>query len=67
MTRLRSGTRGDLQVHIDVEIPTKLSKEQEELLSRFASLRGDEKNTGRRVHQDEGRGFFSKFKEAFRG
>ena len=67
MTRLRSGTRGDLQVHIDVEIPTKLSKEQEELLSKFAASRGDEKNLGRNVSKNEGAGFFSKFKEAFRG
>ena len=67
MTRLRTGSRGDLQVHIDVEIPNKLSKEQAELLERFEQSRGDEKNTGRRVNQDESRGFFSKFKEAFRG
>ena len=67
MTRLRSGTRGDLHIHIDVEIPTKLSKEQEELLLRFASARGDEKNAGRRVTQNESGGFFSKFKDALRG
>jgi molecular chaperone DnaJ len=67
MTRLRSGTRGDLQIHIDVEIPTKLSKEQEELLLRFANARGDEKNLGRRVTQNESGGFFSKFKDALRG
>lgn len=67
MTRLRSGTRGDLQIHIDVEIPTKLSKEQEELLLRFAKARGDEKNVGRRVTQNESGGFFSKFKDALRG
>jgi molecular chaperone DnaJ len=67
MTRLRSGSRGDLNIHIDVEIPTKLSKEQEELMKRFAELRGDERNVGRRVNQNESGGFFSKFKDALRG
>jgi len=67
MTRLRSGTRGDLQIHVDIEIPTKLSKEQGELLARFANARGDEKNAGRRVTQSESGGFFSRFKDALRG
>jgi molecular chaperone DnaJ len=67
MTRLRSGTRGDLHLHIDVEIPTKLSKEEQELLKRFAESRGDESNAGHRVTQSESGGFFSKFKDALRG
>lgn len=67
MTRLRTGTRGDLHIHIDVEIPTKLSKEQEELINRFAESRGDDRNLGRRVTQNESGGFFSKFKDALRG
>jgi hypothetical protein len=46
---------------------SKLSKEQEELLVRFATARGDEKNAGRRVTQNESGGFFSKFKDALRG
>lgn len=69
MTRLRTGSRGDLYIHIAVEIPTKLSKEESELLKKFAALREDESNKGSRtkVEKDESGGFFSKFKEAFRG
>lgn len=39
--RLRSRGRGDLLVHIVVDTPTKLSKEEEELLRQFAELRGE--------------------------
>ncbi len=67
MTRLRSGSRGDLLVHIDVEIPTKLSKEQQEILQKFSEARGDEKHTGRRINQNESQGFFAKFRDALRG
>lgn len=34
--------RGDLHVHLDVEIPTKLDARQSELLRQFAELRGEE-------------------------
>lgn len=37
----RSG-RGDLYVHIDVEIPTELDKRQKELLRELAQLRGED-------------------------
>ncbi len=40
--RLRSRHRGDLLVTVDVETPTKLSKEEEELLRHLAQLRGEE-------------------------
>ncbi|MHB1987828.1 MAG: molecular chaperone DnaJ [Acidimicrobiales bacterium] len=39
--RLRSRRRGDLLVTIVVETPTKLHKEEEELLRRLAALRGE--------------------------
>jgi molecular chaperone DnaJ len=39
--RLRSRGRGDLLVHIVVDTPTKLSKEEEELVRHFAELRGE--------------------------
>lgn len=66
MTRLRSGTRGDLFVHINVEIPTKLSKAEAELLKSFAELRGEKKNDGQ-VRRNSDSGLFAKFKDAFRG
>ena len=42
MPRLRSDRRGDLLVHVNVEIPKKLSKRERELLEQFAAERGEE-------------------------
>jgi molecular chaperone DnaJ len=42
-----------LIVHIEVLTPTKLNKEQEELLRKFASLRGENGDTSK-VKQDDG-------------
>jgi len=42
LPNLRSGERGDQYVRIFVEVPTKLSAEQRELLERFAELSGEE-------------------------
>jgi len=69
MPRLRSGNRGDFHIHIGVEIPTKLSKEESELLERFAQARDDSSHQGKRtnVSSGESQGIFSRFKEAFRG
>ncbi len=39
---LRRGGRGDLFVHVNVEIPTKLDGEQEKLIRELASLRGED-------------------------
>jgi len=61
MTRLRHGGRGDLIVHIEVATPTKLSREEEELLKKFAELRGD---SVAHVKSHDG-GIFSKIKGAF--
>jgi len=61
MTRLRHGGRGDLIVHIEVETPTKLNREEEELLKKFAELRGD---SVAHVKSHDG-GIFSKIKGAF--
>jgi molecular chaperone DnaJ len=68
VTRLRGGGRGDLIVHVEVQIPTKLSKEQEELLKAFAAARGEDGSTVV-VHKvgeshNEG-GLFSRFRDAF--
>jgi molecular chaperone DnaJ len=40
---LRGTGRGDLHVHVDVEVPTKLDDEQVELLRKLAALRGEER------------------------
>ncbi|MDH4139351.1 MAG: molecular chaperone DnaJ [Coriobacteriia bacterium] len=41
MTRLRNGGRGDLFVHVGVEVPRKLDKRQKELLEELGSSLGD--------------------------
>ena len=63
VTRLRSGGRGDLIVHIEVRTPTKLNKEQEELLKKFARLRGEKEGESQMQRHDGG--FFNKFRDAF--
>jgi molecular chaperone DnaJ len=57
--RLHGRGRGDLRVHLAVDTPTDLSDEQEELLRRFAELRGEA------VAPPEG-GLLSRIKSAFR-
>lgn len=66
MTRLRGGGRGELFAHVDVVIPTKLSKEEEGLIRSFAQSRGDQSNSNQVRKGSEG-GLFAKFKEAFKG
>jgi molecular chaperone DnaJ len=56
---LRSGRRGDLVVEIAVDVPTKLSSEEAEVLSQFAALRGEE------VAPPKDHGFFSRIRSAF--
>lgn len=56
---LRSGRRGDLVVHVAVEIPTRLTDDEAEVLTRFAELRGEE------VHEHR-EGLFSRIRSAFR-
>ena len=70
-TRLRSqsGERGDLVVHLEVETPEDLTGEQRELLTRLASLRGEEQHTGTAVSRTQerggGGGFFSRLRDRF--
>ena len=63
-SRLRSGARGDLHVHLGVEVPTRLSDAEADLLRQFAGLRGEQAprvgGTG-----DQGGGIFSRLKDAF--
>ena len=53
------GNPGDLHLSVDVEIPTDLDGEQRELVARLAELRGED--TG-----SQGRGLFTRLREAFR-
>jgi molecular chaperone DnaJ len=57
--RLHGNGRGDLLVRVGIEIPRKLELEEEDLLRRFAEVRGEEVAAA-----DEG--FFSRFKTAFK-
>ena len=64
MTRLRGSGRGDLVVHIEVITPTKLNREQEELIKKFAELRGEDGNSAK-VKADDG-SLLNKLRGAFR-
>jgi molecular chaperone DnaJ len=62
---LRGVGRGDLHVHVQVATPTRLDEEQEELLRRLASLRGEDLPVSTRGHGSGG--LFSKMRDAFNG
>ena len=51
---LRKGTPGDQYIHVQIKTPTKLSKEQKELLEKFRSVENKEDS------------FFDKFKKNFK-
>jgi molecular chaperone DnaJ len=53
------GGRGDLHLHVVIDLPHDLDEEQEELVRRLAELRGEEVG-------NEARGFFSKLRTAFK-
>lgn len=59
VTRLRGGGRGDLRVHVEVEVPKKLDPHSRELLEELAELRGES-----RVEPTEANsgGFFSRLR-----
>jgi molecular chaperone DnaJ len=53
--------RGDLYVHIEVEVPTKLDARQTELMHELAALRGEEDHSLATVNGRAG-GFFSRLR-----
>jgi molecular chaperone DnaJ len=54
MPRIEGGPRGDMIVHVIVQVPTALGKEEEELLRQWAALKG--------LQVGGKRGVFSKFR-----
>ena len=63
MPDVRSATtKGDLNVTVRVEVPTKLSEDQKKLLRQFAALSGE--NAPIEPHH---KGFFGKIKDALTG
>ncbi len=55
---LRSNSKGDQFVKVNVEVPTKLSGKQKDLLRQFADISGDEVFEQRK-------NFFKKMKDLF--
>jgi molecular chaperone DnaJ len=61
---LRGAGRGELFVHIEVQTPTRLDAEQEDLLRRLAALRGEEGANGKVMPEP---GLFARLRDAFNG
>ena len=59
----RRGRGGEFNVHVEVDKPSKLNKEKEALMRRFAHMR-EEKEGESQMQRPDG-GFFSKFRDAF--
>ncbi len=57
--------RGDLYVHLDVQTPSGLTAEQEELVRKLAELRGETRPEARLAAVNAG--LFSRLREAFTG
>ncbi len=64
VTHLRGAGRGDLHVHVDVQTPTRLDDEQEELLRKLAALRGEDGPDVGTVTSQRAT-FFSRLRDAF--
>jgi molecular chaperone DnaJ len=63
--RLQRQGRGDLHVHLDVQVPTDLTEEQQELLRQLAQLRDEEHPEARLAATPQG--FFARVREKFAG
>jgi molecular chaperone DnaJ len=58
VSHLNRGGRGDLLVQVNVKVPTNLSSEEDQLIRKFAALRGEDVS--------EQHGFMGKIRNAFR-
>jgi molecular chaperone DnaJ len=65
VTHLRGTGRGDLLVHAGIQTPTKLSSDQQDMLRKFAALRGEERPEGKLTLASQG--MFGKLRDAFLG
>jgi molecular chaperone DnaJ len=61
---LRAAGRGNLHVHVSVQVPTKLDDEQVELLEQLARLRGEEHPDGQ---APDAPSLFGRLRDAFSG
>jgi molecular chaperone DnaJ len=57
--------RGSLYVHVDVQTPSALSGEQEDLIRKLAELRGDDLREARLAPANAG--LLSRLRDAFSG
>ncbi|MEE6272540.1 molecular chaperone DnaJ [Georgenia wangjunii] len=62
---LHTGGRGDLLVHIDVEVPTRLDDRQRDLLAELAQVRGEERVDPGLTPASSG--MFSRLRDKFAG
>ncbi|WP_028046678.1 molecular chaperone DnaJ [Cellulomonas sp. URHE0023] len=62
---LHVGGRGDLHVHVDVQVPTAMDDEQVELLRKLAALRGEERPESRFAGSSTG--VFAKLRDKLAG
>lgn len=68
VNRLRGAGRGDLHVHLDVVIPTKLDTQQSDLLKQLATLRGESSVRPKLVSaQANSGGVFNRWRDRFAG
>jgi len=64
VAHLRRPGRGDLVVHVEVQTPTRIDAEQEELLRKLAALRGEDGPDVGQVASAR-QGFFNRLRDAF--
>ncbi|OBJ55828.1 molecular chaperone DnaJ [Mycobacterium sp. 1423905.2] len=67
MPQLRSTARGDLHVHVDVVVPTRLDHHDTELLRELKNRRGRDVAEVRSTHGGASGGLFSRLRETFTG
>ena len=63
---LRSSGRGDLNIHLEVSVPTDLNEKQKQLLREFAAGRKEAPASVTQARETGGSSFFSKLKDAFK-